>query len=275
MKLPAPLRRMANLPRRIVTASRYGVWNPVTVGSWLVRSREDTNFTYPLTDLNTTHLMHMVAVVTGRPVAQIREYLDEILDDRELRDHIRVTTAQSDQAYRSDPTAAYARRIGWYAVVRAVKPKVVVETGVEKGIGSLVLCSALLRNAAEGTGGHYYGFDLDPASGWLLKGKYAEVGTIIYGDSCSNLAQFDKTIDVMVSDSAHTRNYELREYRTIADRLSPRAILLSDDAHVHDCLGEFARETGRHFLFFAERPKDHWYPGGGIGFAFPQTPAGP
>jgi hypothetical protein len=30
----------------------------------------------------------------------------------------------------------------------------------------------------------------------------------------------------------------------------------------------FARKSGRKFLYFQERPKDHWYPGAGIGAAF-------
>jgi predicted O-methyltransferase YrrM len=268
MKLPAHLRRLANLPKRAVIAGSYGVFNPLVLGSWLVRSREDTNFTYALTELNKVHLMHMISVVTGAPVTEIREYLNEILEDEELKRHIRKTTTGSDHEYRSDPFARFGRRIGWYATVRATKPKTVIETGVEKGLGSVVLCAALLRNAEVGAPGHYYGFDLDPGAGWLLQGKYAEVGTIITGDSCTSLAKFEKTIDVMVTDSAHTENYELAEYRVVSPRLSPKAILISDDAHVHDCLGEFARETGRHYLFFAERPKDHWYPGGGIGFAF-------
>jgi hypothetical protein len=38
---------------------------------------------------------------------------------------------------------------------------------------------------------------------------------------------------------------------------------------VTDKLALFSRKTGRHFLMFYEKPKNHWYPGAGIGISFP------
>jgi hypothetical protein len=34
-------------------------------------------------------------------------------------------------------------------------------------------------------------------------------------------------------------------------------------------LAEFSERSGRRFVFFSERPKDHWYPGAGIGIPLP------
>ena len=65
----------------------------------------------------------------------------------------------------------FGRRLGWYAIARATKPKVIVETGVERGHGSVLLCSAILHNAIEGFPGRYFGTDIDPSAGWLLTGK--------------------------------------------------------------------------------------------------------
>ena len=39
----------------------------------------------------------------------------------------------------------YGRRLGWYALVRALKPRTVVETGADKGLGSCVLAALRLR----------------------------------------------------------------------------------------------------------------------------------
>lgn len=170
----------------------------------------------------------------------------------------------------ADAEARYGRRIGWYAIVRALKPRVVVETGVDKGLGSCVLTAAILRNRVEGHPGEYFGTDIDVDAGYLLDDRYATAGRIriLYGDSIESLARLDKDIDLFINDSHHSADYEAREYAIVAKHLSPGAILLGDNAHVSPALPEFARQSGRRFLFFHEQPADHWYPGAGIGAAY-------
>lgn len=153
-------------------------------------------------------------------------------------------------------------------MVRAKKPKVVVETGVDKGLGSCVLAAALLKNRAEGHDGHLYGTDIDPEAGFLLNGRYAEVGEVLYGDSIESLIALDETIDVFINDSDHSADYEGREYETISEKLADDAVILGDNAHETDRLFQFAQASGRKFLYFGELPADHWYSGGGIGFAY-------
>ena len=75
-------------------------------------------------------------------------------------------------------------------------------------------------------------------------------------------------VDLFINDSDHSADYERREYCVMADKLSGDAIVLGDNAHVTDNLALFARDSGRQFLFFKEVPKNHWYPGGGIGIAY-------
>ena len=162
----------------------------------------------------------------------------------------------------------FARRLGWYAVARATKPRIIVETGVERGHGAVLLCAALLRNVDEGHPGKYFGTDLNPQAGWLLSGRYASFGKMLYGDSITSLKAFAEPIDLFVNDSDHSAEYEALEYETIAARLSPGAIILGDNAHVTDKLALFAEASGRRFLMFREEPKDHWYPGAGLGMAF-------
>ncbi|MGA6956245.1 MAG: hypothetical protein WBY73_14115, partial [Candidatus Acidiferrales bacterium] len=41
------------------------------------------------------------------------------------------------------------------------------------------------------------------------------------------------------------------------------------NSHDSNSLCIFARESGRKFLFFADQPLNHWYPGAGIGICFP------
>lgn len=264
-----PISRVALAGYRATIPGRYFLRKLLLVPPWLVASREITNFTYDLTEQNRTYLANTISAVTGVAVVQIESFLAEPENDEELLAHISSLTHASRRRTISDPVPRFGRRLGWYAFVRATKPKLVIETGVDKGLGSVLLCSALLRNRAEGCEGYYYGTDINPEAGFLLAGKWAQTGKILYGDSIGSLRAISEPIDLFVNDSDHSADYELEEYRTVEAKLSPDAIILGDNSHVSKSLCMFAQESGRRFLFFAEQPLKHWYPGGGIGICFP------
>ena len=235
---------------------------------WVQRSRETSNFTYDLNELNLGHLAGWVSAISGCSLHQARKWMDELRQDSKLRQHLNQRTVMSDDAITADLDMGYGRRIGWYALVRALKPRMVVETGVDKGLGSCVLAAALLRNRAEGHQGHYFGTDINPHAGWLFQGPYREAGEILYGDSIKSLEQLQTPIDLFINDSDHSAEYEKREYECVTSKLSNSSVVLGDNAHVTNY--EFAAKTNRRFLFFSEKPADHWYPGAGIGAAWGQ-----
>ena len=238
--------------------------------AWAQRSRETSNFTYDLSELNLSQLAGWVSVISGCSLAQASRWINELREDQALRTHLNQRTACSDSAIAADFNMGYGRRLGWYALVRALKPATVVETGVDKGLGSCVLAAAILRNRQEGHAGRYIGTDINPEAGWLFQGPYREAGEILYGDSIDSLQRLEGPIDLFINDSDHSAEYEEREYACIATKLSPQAAVLGDNAHVTDKLYQFAAATGRRFLFFSEKPADHWYPGAGIGAAWGQ-----
>lgn len=254
-----------NVPRRFVMAARVVGQPAARVVPWLFSSKEDTNLTYELAELNTLYLTYFLSHATGTPVAVVQSYIDEILNDDDLKSHIITLTRSGPYRSYADPRCDFGRRAGWYALVRILKPRVVIETGIDKGFGSVVLCAALLRNGC----GSYYGTDINPRAGYLLKGKYAAAGKILYGDSIESLESFSEEIDLFVNDSDHSADYEMREYKTVAGKLSRRAIVVGDNSHVTRSLVAWSALHSRPFLFWREQPKNHWYPGGGIGLSLP------
>jgi len=48
-------------------------------------------------------------------------------------------------------------------------------------------------------------------------------------------------------------------------------LILGDNSHVTNKLLKFSIENDRNFVLFREEPKDHWYPGAGIGISFPKA----
>lgn len=260
--------RVMNLPLRSVWAFRYYTPKMRQIARWIFVSREDTNFTYDLSEDNILCLTHLVALVTGKPVHQISSYIDEARNDKALEAFVSERTRASRWRWTSDARCRFGRRLGWYAFTRAMKPRVVVETGVDKGLGAVLLCSALIRNRGEGHEGRYFGTDIDPEAGWLLQPPYSSAGSILRGDSLQMLAGLNETIDLFIHDSDHSADYEYREYLQIEPKISDGAIILSDNAHVTSSLAQFSLEGQRKYLFFREVPSDHWYPGSGIGVSF-------
>ena len=241
-----------------------------SLARWVTESKETTNFTYELHSSNYAYLASFVAIVTGVSKEIISRYIDEVLNDEQLRTHVRNVTERAPAAIRSeaDAEARFARRVGWYAVVRATKPKVIIETGVDKGLGACVLCAALMANEREGFSGRYFGTDINPQAGWLLTGVYQKFGTMLYGDSLQSLKEFAETVDLFINDSDHSTEYERKEYELMEQKLTDRAVILGDNAHCNSELHDFSVRTHRQFLYWQEWPVNHWYPGCGIGFSF-------
>lgn len=261
-----PVFPLLNLPFRAFDTWRRYI-GPV-VGNWvrwLFASRADSNFTYHLTSHCRINLAASVAGLLGRDFAEIESYFREIENDPEFDAHMRGLWSSHPEKYRTDESPLIGRRVVWYAIARATKPKVIVETGVDQGIGAVVLCAALARNGREGQPGRYVGTDINPNAGFFLKGEYSKQGSILYGDSITSLQTLTEVVDLFINDSDHSADYEAAEYEAIAPRLAPTAIVLGDNSHVTAKLAEFSVRTGRRFTFLAEEPQNHWYRGAGVG----------
>lgn len=243
------------------------------IQEWLRNSKESTNFNYNLKPSNEEYLAILVSYASRKPLEEIKGYMSEIKTDEAFRQYIREKIRASEFSFRADEELRFHRRLGWYAFVRALKPRLVIETGVDKGLGSCTLCAAILRNRAEGHAGRYLGTDIDPNAGYLLGPPYSEAGEILYGDSIESLKKIDGPVDIFLNDSDHSAEYEAKEYEIIAPKLSPHAVILGDNSHATDKLMQFALRTGRKYLFFDEEPEGHWYPGGGLGIAFYENSA--
>jgi len=122
-----------------------------------------------------------------------------------------------------------------YLVCRALRPAVVVETGVAYGVTSAFILQALHRNA----GGTLYSVDLPPLhphgdqfvgsaipqglrSRWQL---YRGSGQRVLPKVLPTLPR----LDVFVHDSLHTFHNMQAELQLVTPRLNHRAVVLADD----------------------------------------------
>ena len=239
-----------------------------TMLRWVFVSKEHYNYTYHLTTLNRAYLANYIAVISGHKVPEIEKYMRELEQDTQLRALLRERTLASPDRHNCDVEPRYGRRVGWYALLRATKPRVVVETGVDRGLGTAVLAAALRRNEQEGFPGLVYATDILPACGHLLADPYKAHARILLGDSVELLKKFPDQVDVFLHDSDHRPEYEWAEFLAIEPRLHPGSIVMSDNSQQSPKMREFAERTGKSFLYFQDQPEGHWWPGDGIGAAF-------
>ncbi len=236
--------------------------------TWTFRSREHYNHTYHLTALNRRYLDSFIAVVSGHDLPTVSKYSGELETDESLRRLLRERTRESSDRHNCDLEPRYGRRLGWYSLVRATKPRVVVETGVDRGLGTVVIAAALKRNAEEGFPGVVYATDIVPTCGHLLAEPYKSYCRILLGDSVESLKRLKEPVDIFIHDSDHRPEYEWAEFVAIQPRLHVASLVLSDNSQQTAKLLEFAERIGKAFLYFQDAPQDHWWPGDGIGAAF-------
>lgn len=262
------LGRLILLPYRLQTALRASLPPLFRAFAWTFTSREHYNFTYNLQPRNIRYLISFVASITGQDYAIIEKYVQEIEQDEQLKAHILRMTDQSIEKHVADREVRYGRRLGWYALIRATKPRIAVETGIDKGIGSCLIAAALMRNTQEGFPGKMFGLDLNPNAGYLLQEPYSKFGTIVFGDSHETIPKLPEGVDFFIHDSDHAPEHETIEFNLIRPKLSPNAFVLSDNSETTDVLLDFANANNLSFLYFAESPEKHWVQPSGIGAAF-------
>ncbi|WGR92954.1 class I SAM-dependent methyltransferase [Bradyrhizobium sp. ISRA443] len=263
-----PLFPAINTPFRAIQTGRRYIWpNLKCWVSWIFTSRADANFTYAITDGCKINLAASVASILNVPYSEVADYFAEIENDESFKHHLARLWESHPERYRTDDNQSIGRRMVWYAIARIRKPKLIVETGVDQGLGATVLCAALMRNSTQGHPGRYYGTDINPKAGFYLQEPFSKHGEILYGDSIESLRKLEGPIDLFINDSDHSAEYEAAEYEVVKRKLSQSAIILGDNSHVTSKLAEFSVREGRKFVFLSEEPKDHWYRGAGVGIS--------
>jgi predicted O-methyltransferase YrrM len=245
------LRLLSAYPKAVATRPRAAL-------NYLIHDREFTNLTYEIE--NEDELAAFVATALGRPVPEIAAFIAEPRSDERLLGSLqRALAARSD---RNDEPL-FGRRLAWYAVIRALQPEVVVETGVHDGLGSALLLRAVELNGS----GRLIGFDVDDQSGWLVPAELRERYELVLGDVRETLPKTLEglAVDLFIHDSLHTYEHEAFELREALKHAADGIVLVSDNAHATEALRDVCAESGLSFSLFLERPRAHFYPGAGVG----------
>jgi len=185
--------------------------------------------------------------ITGVSAREIRSFLNEPIETPEFAAHLR----ECEEKFRSLNMLSadlYGKKVlNQYAVIRAMKPKCVVETGIASGVSSAYLLLAMRKNGH----GQVHSIGLPDASflpagkemGWIVPQWLRNSWKIHEGDSRALLPKLFKEageVGVFIHDSLHTYEHMMWEFEAAYPYLTPHGVLIADDVMCNSAFAEFA-----------------------------------
>lgn len=187
------------------------------------------------------------ARVSDSNIVSLRRFLDEPFQDAEFYAHLR----QSEHIFsEAEITSAdfYAKKVLLqYALVRAIKPSVILETGVASGVSTAYMLLALKKNnhgkldSIELGDTEYLPRGREP--GWIVPSWLRNRWEMHIGDSrmlLGPIAQGLAPLDIFIHDSLHTYDHMMFEFDKAYPFLRPGGVLIADDALWNAAFDEFS-----------------------------------
>lgn len=173
-------------------------------------------------------------------------------------------------------------RILLYVLVRHLKPRHILETGVYYGGNTVFLLQGLARNAAEEQAGRLISIDFPDSSirsdsdamarhpevgetelydptltpGFIVPEALREPWRLIEGDSLREIPALEESFDFYVHDSEHSMPFLTRELAAAHTKLAPDATILVDDIDWSNAFYAFCAQQCYYPLLLTDNGKD-------------------
>jgi Methyltransferase domain len=231
---------------------------------YILLDPEVESYTYRVA--NVDGMLATIAEATGAPIDQLRGYVIEADTDPELGEHLARRLRWRFDVKRRP---GLANRLGWYVLIRVIRPRLIVETGIYNGFGSLTLLRALERNAADGTLGELISFDSSELAGTFVDrrrypGWQHVVGRTIdvFEDTLAG-----REIGALFQDSDHSGAVQALEFGAALAHPEPTLLLVDASGGQSPVLEELSRQRGGDYRRVQLGASDHWYQRGELTFA--------
>jgi len=247
---------------KILRRSDSSAWDgrPLRKARYVLFDPEVDTFTYRIE--NVDELAERLALVLDRPPAEIRAHLAAALDDPELGPGLSRDIGWRVLFTKRRPPLPSHHLSAW-AIIRATKPELVVETGILEGLGDRIMLRALQLNAEEGSPGRLTAFDIMPGSGRLLvPERLRPAWEPIYEPTPEALRSHleGRRVGLFLHDSVPDADHLRAELEAVLPHMAPGGVVMT----VHGWTGVLAEEAGGlegRTAAFEERPEDHFYGG--------------
>ncbi len=211
-----------------------------------------------------------VVQLTGETSREVSKYIKEINEKEEFNDYIWERYNDFEKQLTDENkiigAGGVSKEMGiiLYALVRILKPDVVLETGVASGISSAYILSALEENKK----GKLISIDLpyqedkqrflnyiqagvktfipkEEKPGWLIPEDLKKKWQLVLGRSSEKLPIILKElprIDIFIHDSEHSYENMIWEFQTVWPRLRKDGLLISHDVKRNRAFDDFSEE---------------------------------
>lgn len=233
---------------------RYILWDP-----------EVESHTYEAT--NVEELAQFCAHSFGFDLEDARRWIEETRTEPELTTRLRERTKRRFD-YKTQPPIA--QRLLWWVVVRGLRPRFVVETGVYDGLGTIVLLAALERNAQEGgPDARLVGIDSDPNAGWLVPENLTHRWEKVVGMTTDVLEEAiaGREVDLFLHDTPHIEAVQEHEFGTALAHAAPRLVIIDGGGGQTPTLARLASGHGSEERIWVPVADGHPYRPTGVGIA--------
>ena len=206
---------------------------------------------HPSFVLQYLRLRHLLSNLLGVPSNVIEELFDEVGPFTE-------TVYETLADYPNLGQMHMRKNQVLYAIVRLLKPKLVIETGVAAGISSAYILKALDCNEQ----GKLISIDVgrkqfdgillpsDKPVGWLVPDELRGRWTLKIGSSKQLLQPSlgKEEVDVFLHDSEHSYENMMFEFETVWQRLRNGGVIISDNVEWNKSFGVFCHSKGAHCI---------------------------
>jgi hypothetical protein len=228
---------------------------------WGFSSREMNNHSYHPTQASKKRLAIILSRIDGLSKSDVLYYCEEIFHSDLLQDiYFKARSQEKILRNLTDREFRAGRRILYYCLARALKPKVVFEAGTAHGVGAMIILHALKMNESEGYPGKLITADINPNAGKFLKhlpAEYRELLNFSYNNTEKVLEELSSEIDLFIHETVNIESHENKHYDLLRQKISSSGIILSPWA-LTGRLAEFSDLTGREYLEYTYEPENHW-----------------
>jgi hypothetical protein len=230
---------------------------------------ETESFSFELDDER--QVISALAQALGRSEDELAGYAAETRTDPELNEALARHVRWRFDVKRRMPLGY---RLPWYIFVRALKPALVVETGIYHGLGSLVLLRALARNAQAGSPGELMSFDTDQRAGSVVRDEVRRDWRRFAGSTHDLLlpALHGRHVDMLFQDTPHTEENQRFEFGAALAHAAPRLLLVDGSGGYAKTLAAICRERDVPYHRVPLRSRAHVYSDAAIAFALVEVP---
>lgn len=259
--------RVAMMPLRLLRGFRAArTWRSLIAPViWTFSGREFTNFSYDTPAANQAQLANALALLTGIDRSTMAGFVHEAVSDAELPRRYAAVRAGDQLEWMTERTHRFGKRLAYYALVRALRPRTVIEAGVDQGLGAMAIVRALEQNAAEGTPGLHFGieFNRKKACPFQADGS-SPYSRIVHARSEEFLERFEGRPNIFIHDTLSDADHVCAHLEILRRKMRPGDIFVA--VWVLPEIVNFCETHDLAYVVHRDESIKHPYPGSALIF---------